>query len=107
MASGKPSHIDCSALLVSTFKKAQKRWRIAYLTIRSVRAMLSLVRDIVSETNSHQFSGLLNSVSYAVLDTEPSSSRHRRKENESTISNPDIDQTKLTEMVKQKDQLAA
>uniref|UniRef100_A0A6N2LD76 P-type Ca(2+) transporter n=1 Tax=Salix viminalis TaxID=40686 RepID=A0A6N2LD76_SALVM len=103
MASGKPSHIDCSALLVSTFKKAQKRWRIAYLTIRSVRAMLSLVRDIVSETNSHQFSGLLNSVSYAVLDSEPSSSHHRRKENESTITNPDIDQTKLTEMVKQKD----
>uniref|UniRef100_A0A6N2LG38 Calcium-transporting ATPase n=1 Tax=Salix viminalis TaxID=40686 RepID=A0A6N2LG38_SALVM len=103
MASGKPSHIDCSALLVSTFKKAQKRWRIAYLTIRSVRAMLSLVRDIVSETNSHQFSGLLNSVSYAVLDSEPSSSHLRRKENESTITNPDIDQTKLTEMVKQKD----
>ncbi|KAJ6412264.1 hypothetical protein OIU84_005344 [Salix udensis] len=76
MASGKPSHIDCSALLVSTFKKAQKRWRIAYLTIRSVRAMLSL---------------------------SPAVPNNRRKENESTINNPDIDQTKLTEMVKQKD----
>ncbi|KAJ6931192.1 hypothetical protein NC652_014633 [Populus alba x Populus x berolinensis] len=103
MASSKPSHIDCSTLLANTFKKAQKRWRIAYLTIRSVRAMLSLVRDIVSETNSHQFSGILHSVPYSVLDTEPSSSHHHRKGNESTINIPNVDQTKLTEMVKEKD----
>ncbi|KAL3592751.1 hypothetical protein D5086_011391 [Populus alba] len=103
MASSKPSHIDCSTLLANTFKKAQKRWRIAYLTIRSVRAMLSLVRDIVSETNSHQFSGILHSVPYSVLDTEPSSSHHHRNGNESTINIPNVDQTKLTEMVKEKD----
>ncbi|CAK7346516.1 unnamed protein product [Dovyalis caffra] len=103
MTSSKPSHIDCSTLFVHTLNKAQKRWRIAYLTIRSVRAMLSLVREIVSETNSSQYSGILHSASYTVAVTQPSSSENGKKGHGSTFNIPDIDQTKLTEMVKEKD----
>ncbi|XP_011026092.1 PREDICTED: calcium-transporting ATPase 12, plasma membrane-type-like [Populus euphratica] len=103
MTSSKPTQIDSSALLASTISKAQKRWRIAYLAICSVRAMLSLVREMASETNSHQYSGILHSVSYTVLDTEPTGSKNQKKERGTNFNISDEDKMKFTKMVKEKD----
>ncbi|KAG5250551.1 calcium-transporting ATPase 12, plasma membrane-type [Salix suchowensis] len=96
-------NMTSSTLLPTTITQAQKRWRTAYLAICSARAMLSLVREMASETNSHQYSGILHSVSYTVPDTERSGSKHRNKCHESTFNISDADQTKFTEMVKEKD----
>ncbi|KAL3603575.1 hypothetical protein D5086_004434 [Populus alba] len=103
MTSSKPTHVDSSTLLANTISQAQKRWRIAYLAICSVRAMLSLVREMASEINSHQYSGILHSVSCTVLDTEPTGSKNQKKGRESTINISDDDQMKFTKMVKEKD----
>lgn len=65
--------------------------------------MLSLVREMTSETNSHQYSGILHSVSYTVLDTEPTGSKNQKKGRESTFNISDDDQMKFTKMVKEKD----
>lgn len=103
MASSKDTTFDCTKLLATTLSKAKTRWRIAYLTIYSARAMLSLVRDvIVSDTNSCQHSGILHNVSYNVLNTvEPTVKNH--------VAVPDVievDKNRLTEMVKEKDSVA-
>lgn len=100
MASNKQSNFDCSTLLTNTLNKAKKRWRIAYLTIRSVRAMLSLVREIIaSETNSYQHSGILHSIPYTILDVESISS----KKHGPVSKLPDVDKKTLAEMVKERD----
>ncbi|KAJ4828597.1 Calcium-transporting ATPase 12, plasma membrane-type [Turnera subulata] len=107
MTGSKQSYFDnCHTLLTTTLiTRAQKRWRVAYLTIRSVRAMLSLVRDIVvSEKNSShfQYSGILHSAPYTVLDIEPRSSKlHGTGTMPAASTN--VDRTRLSEMLKERD----
>ncbi|KAJ8749542.1 hypothetical protein K2173_025737 [Erythroxylum novogranatense] len=70
MTGSKQSPFNCTTLLATTLK-AQRRWRIVYLTIYSARAMLSLVRNAVShEITHHQSSHVLHSVPYTSLDIE-------------------------------------
>ncbi|KDP21394.1 hypothetical protein JCGZ_21865 [Jatropha curcas] len=102
MASFNRSHFDCSKLLTNTLNKAQKRWRIAYLTIYSARAMLSLVREIIKiERNSYHHSGILHNVSYTVLDVEPPIKSHKHVASSSFT--PDIDKKKLSQLVKERE----
>ncbi|EEF41369.1 cation-transporting atpase plant, putative [Ricinus communis] len=107
MTSSKQAQFNCSKLLANTLNKAQKRWRIAYLTIYSARTMLSLVRDIiVSETNSYHHSDVLHNVSYTLLNVEPVSSSQHENKHETVSSVSDVDKKRLSEMVKEKDSLA-
>ncbi|KAF5738869.1 calcium-transporting ATPase 12 plasma membrane-type [Tripterygium wilfordii] len=72
----------------ATFSKAQKRWRIAYLTICSVRAMLQLAKEVVSDKSK-------NYQPHIALDVGPKPSHD--------AATSSIDQTRLTTMVKEKD----
>ncbi|XP_050237036.1 calcium-transporting ATPase 12, plasma membrane-type [Mercurialis annua] len=103
MESNKQSQFNCSNLLFNTLTKAQKRWRIAYLTIYSARTMLSLVRDIIaSDTNAFsRHSGILHNVSYTVLNAEPAISKENKHMPVSHIS--DVDKKRLSELVKEKE----
>uniref|UniRef100_A0A5B6Z008 Calcium-transporting ATPase n=1 Tax=Davidia involucrata TaxID=16924 RepID=A0A5B6Z008_DAVIN len=132
MASTFPSNCNHGGALflnisIATLTKAQKKWRIACVAIYCSRAMLSLVRELVSvNTNLHHLSGILPSTSrHTILDIEPistdnenaraSQSHTPKRENphscshspktEKNLHSPassSIDRTKLTEMVKDK-----
>ncbi|CAN1137157.1 Calcium-transporting ATPase 12, plasma membrane-type [Linum perenne] len=72
--------------------RAHKRWRLAYSAIRSIRAMLSLVREIVI---------VHHPLPYSLLQIEPTESTSYLKP---TIKS--LDPTKLAEMVKEKDKVS-
>lgn len=77
-------HYDYGAIILNvgatTFTKAQKRWRFAYVALYSFRAMLSLSKR--------------NVLLHLAVDLHPSVSSHDFNK---------VDSTKLTEMVKEKD----
>ncbi|KAH7577597.1 hypothetical protein ACOSQ2_001454 [Xanthoceras sorbifolium] len=103
MSDNKIPYYDCSTLLTkvttTTFTKAQKRWRLAYWTIYSFRAMLSLVPNKPKQ----QYSEILQNDPYIALGIEPSSSLHESKKSVSYSIDPNIDGARLTEIVKNKD----
>ncbi|GLU07606.1 hypothetical protein SLE2022_245590 [Rubroshorea leprosula] len=96
----------CGTLLATGLTKAQKRWRIAYTTIYSVRVMLSLAREIISRRNKDH-SEILLSETYVALHIEPSNvewksvSNVRRKSVSFSVSG--VDKSKLFKTVKEKD----
>ncbi|GLT42418.1 hypothetical protein SLA2020_164190 [Shorea laevis] len=96
----------CGTLLATGLTKAQKRWRIAYTTIYSVRVMLSLTREIISRRNQDH-SEILLSEPYDALDIEPSNvecksvSNVKRKFVRFSVSG--VDKNKLIKTVKEKD----
>ncbi|KAK8474705.1 hypothetical protein V6N13_079463 [Hibiscus sabdariffa] len=98
---------DCGTLLLSvtasSFTTAQKRWRIAYASIYSVRVMLSLAKEIISKRGSQQSSIVSDMHQYVALDVEPSSSQHWGEKFLSPSFAPNIDRKKLVEAVKEKD----
>ncbi|XP_031287130.1 calcium-transporting ATPase 12, plasma membrane-type-like [Pistacia vera] len=104
MSDSKIPHYDCGTLLfnitTSTLSKAQKRWRLAYWTIYSFRAMLSLIPKIQNDLE------ILQNPRYISLDMQPSSSHDEVKEVVSYSIDPNVDDKKLTEMVKNKDLLS-
>ncbi|KAK1559519.1 hypothetical protein Q3G72_015339 [Acer saccharum] len=104
MSDSKIPHYDCSTLLfkvtTTTLTKSQKRWRLAYWTIYSFRAMRSLVHK---NKPNHQYSEILQSHPYVALDIEPSSSLHQDKKSVSYSIDPNVDGSKLTDIVKKKD----
>ncbi|KAG2325334.1 hypothetical protein Bca52824_008062 [Brassica carinata] len=83
-------------LSTTSLNKAQRRWRIAYATIYSVRAMLSLVKEIVPGRIDPKSS---DASSYTALE-----SGDGEKINSMPLSYvPDIDQERLVEIMKGKD----
>ncbi|GLT64889.1 hypothetical protein SLA2020_373530 [Shorea laevis] len=94
----------CGTLLATGLTKAQKRWRIAYTTIYSVRVLLSLTREIISRRNQDN-SEILLSEPYIAL--EPSNvecksvSNVKRKSVSFSVSG--VDKNKLIKTVKEKD----
>ncbi|KAH9729643.1 calcium-transporting ATPase 12 plasma membrane-type [Citrus sinensis] len=104
MSDTKIPRYNCSTLLInvttSTLTKAQKRWRLAYWTIYSFRAMLSVLpkgRLLSAE--------ILTSHDYIALDVEPEPSSSHDEANKlvSNSIDPDMDGIRLAEMVKNKD----
>ncbi|XVF21696.1 hypothetical protein REPUB_Repub12eG0112400 [Reevesia pubescens] len=97
---------DCSTLLLkvttSSLTKAQRRWRIAYVSIYSVRVMLSLAKEKISKRGNEHASVLSHLHPYVALDIEPSSSQ-QCSEKYSSSSAPKIDQKRLVGTVKEKD----
>ncbi|KAI9182736.1 hypothetical protein LWI28_028360 [Acer negundo] len=104
MSDSKILHYDCSTLLfkvtTTTLTKAQKRWRLAYCTIYSFRAILSL---LPKNKPNHQYSEILQSHPYVALDIEPSSSLHQDNKSVSYSIDPNVDRSKLIDIVKNKD----
>ncbi|KAK0582913.1 hypothetical protein LWI29_031032 [Acer saccharum] len=104
MSDSKIPHYGCSTLLfkvtTTTLTKSQKRWRLAYWTIYSFRAMRSLVHK---NKPNHQYSEILQSHPYVALDIEPSSSLHQDKKSVSYSIDPNVEGSKLTDIVKKKD----
>ena len=98
---------DYSTLLLkvttSSFTKAQRRWRIAYASIYSVRVMLSLAKEIISKRGSQHSSVISHLHPYVALDIEPSSSKHWGEIFLSSSFAPKIDQKRLVKTVKEKD----
>ncbi|KAJ7977333.1 Calcium-transporting ATPase [Quillaja saponaria] len=82
---------------------AKKRWRFAYAAIYSIRAMLSLSKEIAIKNNPHI---------YRILNSHSSSSSapdyiepcppHVRKETKPKSNIPQLDTGRLTEIVKKK-----
>lgn len=94
---------DYSALLLnlttSSLNKAQRRWRFAYAAIYSMRAMLSLVKEIVPARIDPKTSDASLSLSYTALE-----SGEGAKINSMPLSYvPAIDQEQLVEIMKGKD----
>uniref|UniRef100_A0A5B7BIW2 Calcium-transporting ATPase n=1 Tax=Davidia involucrata TaxID=16924 RepID=A0A5B7BIW2_DAVIN len=81
--------------LVPIFSKAQKKWRMAYATLYSTRAFLSLAKETVAKKRSEFLHKFLRSASYTVVDVEPD---HFSS----------INQSSLTELIEEKnfDQLS-
>lgn len=104
MSDTKIPRYNCSTLLInvttSTLTKAQKRWRLAYWTIYSFRAMLSVLPK--SRLLSAE---ILKSHDYIALDVEPEPSSSHDEANKlvSNSIDPDMDGIRLAEMVKNKD----
>ncbi|XWS36349.1 hypothetical protein CRYUN_Cryun20dG0077600 [Craigia yunnanensis] len=98
---------DCGTLLLnvttSSLTKAQRRWRIAYTAIYSVRVMLSLAKEIISKRASRHPFVISHLQNYVALDIEPSSSQHRGEILLSSSFAPKIDQKRLVKTVKEKD----
>ncbi|MBA0795648.1 hypothetical protein Gohar_006494 [Gossypium harknessii] len=98
---------DCGTLLfkvtTSGFTTAQKRWRIAYASIYSVRVMLSLAKEIISKRGIEQPSIISDLHPYVALDVEPSSSPQWGEKFSSSSLAPKIDRKRLVETVKEKD----
>ncbi|XWS31515.1 hypothetical protein CRYUN_Cryun23aG0082900 [Craigia yunnanensis] len=95
---------DCSSLLLkvttSSFTKAQRRWRIAYASVYSVRVMLSLAKEIISKRGSQHPSVISHLHPYVALQIEPSSSKHW---SEIFLSSSSAPKKKLVQTVKEKD----
>uniref|UniRef100_A0A1J3E595 Calcium-transporting ATPase n=1 Tax=Noccaea caerulescens TaxID=107243 RepID=A0A1J3E595_NOCCA len=94
---------DYSSLLLNltttSLNKAQRRWRIAYAAIYSVRAMLSLVKDIVPGRIDPKASDASFSLSYTPLESGDVANI-----NSVPLSYvPAIDQERLVEIMKIKD----
>ncbi|CAL9245278.1 unnamed protein product [Arabidopsis halleri] len=86
-------------LTTSSLNKAQRRWRFAYAAIYSVRAMLSLVKEIVPARIDPKTSDASLSLSYTALESGDGA-----KINSMPLSYvPDIDQEQLVEIMKGKD----
>lgn len=100
MVPGKRNH-------VSTI--AQKRWRLAYTVIYSSRAILSLIAEIVPKSPDrdrrppHTVLEIEQIVPHHGFDQTTSRSHLLDIDNTDDSFFPDIDQLKLTEMVKEKD----
>ncbi|CAM8886742.1 unnamed protein product [Rhodiola kirilowii] len=118
MASKGLPHYDCSILLInvstSSLNKAQRRWRMAYTAIYSIRVMVSLNKEIVSR---NRIDGTASEIvdshdcaySYIAVDIDPSNLPEKEKHGIDdfafTVDEKQrctIDQTKLSEMVKDK-----
>ncbi|KAK9945222.1 hypothetical protein M0R45_010747 [Rubus argutus] len=58
MVSSKTSRYDCGQLIVdittSTFTRAKKRWRMAYVALYAVRVMLSLPKELVNKRSIYK-----------------------------------------------------
>ena len=101
-------HHGCGTLLTiatATITRAHKRWRIAYLAISSIRFMVFLTKEIGPKRNKDN-SSILKAHLYTTLDIEPCSSNHVEIEHAPCSYVPKIDQTILTEIVKEKDIIA-
>uniref|UniRef100_A0A7N0TN73 Calcium-transporting ATPase n=1 Tax=Kalanchoe fedtschenkoi TaxID=63787 RepID=A0A7N0TN73_KALFE len=111
-------HYVCSTLLINASanspSKAQRRWRIACAAIRSIRAMVSLYKEIVSRGRIHgPASEIVDdhvcAYSYAALDIEAGDLAEKERCGVSEIAftvdeteKYDVNQTKLAEMVREK-----
>ncbi|RVX20504.1 Calcium-transporting ATPase 12, plasma membrane-type [Vitis vinifera] len=119
-------HYDCGTIILNvsaaTFTKAQKRWRVAYVAICSFRVLLSLSKQNVMRQKATS-TALLHS--HLTVDIQPPTSYHHDDQSD-IVPNPDLPDlvpkphppdlvsnhvlpdinTKLTEMVKEKDLIA-
>ncbi|KAK6937577.1 Cation-transporting P-type ATPase, C-terminal [Dillenia turbinata] len=80
---------------------ARKRWRTFYMVFSCSRFWLSVAKELVARKNN-PLSGIFQSQSYTILDIEPSTSQHEDGIVAPLSCNPHVDQTRLTEMVKEK-----
>ncbi|KAL5988709.1 Calcium-transporting ATPase 12, plasma membrane-type [Asimina triloba] len=60
---------DYAMHLLRKSSSPSKRWRIAYATIRSIRAMLSLAQDILTRNNLSN-AKLLSTISFVAIDVD-------------------------------------
>ncbi|RVW54700.1 Calcium-transporting ATPase 12, plasma membrane-type [Vitis vinifera] len=119
-------HYDCGTIILNvsaaTFTKAQKRWRVAYVAICSFRVLLSLSKQNVMRQKA---TGTALPHSHLTVDIQPPTSYHHDDQSD-IVPNPDLPDlvpkphspdlvsnhalpdinTKLTEMVKEKDLIA-
>ncbi|CAA2974228.1 calcium-transporting ATPase 12, plasma membrane-type-like, partial [Olea europaea subsp. europaea] len=85
----------------STLTKPQKRWRIACIAIHF---SLSLAKSIINGRRNHKYSEISGSTSHTVLEIDSVSSLDLSSSTNLVPQScfPIVDQTKLTEMVKNK-----
>ncbi|KAM7527232.1 hypothetical protein LguiB_030642 [Lonicera macranthoides] len=112
MASNNPhSHFDYATLITATLTKAHKRWRVAYISIIFSNAMLSLAKEIKSKKKTyHQISRILTSPPHTVVKIGTTIESHLHSSEKVGVEKGNvsgscllgIDQTKLTEMVRNK-----
>ena len=98
-------HYDCGTIILNV--KAQKRWRVAYVAICSYRVLLSLAKQNVVRQKAS--SATLFHPHFAV-EIQPAISYHHNdvdipKPHSPYHDLPDIDPTKLTKMVKERDEV--
>ncbi|KAL2535703.1 Calcium-transporting ATPase 12 [Forsythia ovata] len=85
----------------ATLTKPQKRWRIACIAIHF---SLSIAKSIIKIRRSHKFSEISGSTSHTVLEINSDSGLNLSSSTDFVHGScfPAVDQTKLTEMVKNK-----
>ncbi|CAA3023726.1 calcium-transporting ATPase 12, plasma membrane-type-like [Olea europaea var. sylvestris] len=85
----------------ATLTKPQKRWRIACI---AVHFSLSLAKSMIKRTRNHKYSEISGSPSHIVLEIDSISDLNLSSSTDLVPGSflPAVDQTKLTEMVKNK-----
>lgn len=82
--------------------KAQKRWRLAYVAIYSSRVMVSLFKDIVTNTTNNDPPCTILDIEPVILDGVDENTHLVQIEEGDDSCFPSIDRSKLAEMVKEK-----
>ncbi|XP_058084767.1 LOW QUALITY PROTEIN: calcium-transporting ATPase 12, plasma membrane-type-like [Magnolia sinica] len=96
------SPTDYAMFLLNVRKSSHKKWRIAFATIFSFRAMLSLTDEILCKkkkaTNNHLLSKISSNQPYTTINVDCINNVH-----DSSLCFSGVDQESLTKIVKEKD----